>query len=98
MFCIRADGLVDSLDFAFIANGFLDSSKECCCGGAGAAFGVGRDTISVRDLRAAGFADLAVADLDHDGFVSTSDMNLWQEGVRPVKIGTGHGTKGGVRK
>jgi hypothetical protein len=80
---INGDGLVDLFDFTFISMNFLESSKDCC-GGATAAR-PGRTSISVRELRADGQADLAKADLNHDGLVNMDDISLFLNGQTPTK-------------
>lgn len=81
---INGDGLVDLLDFSFIAMNFLDNSKDCCCPGS-ASLGntVGRTEISVRELREQGMNDLSVADLNADGKVDMADMAALMQGVKP---------------
>jgi hypothetical protein len=82
---INGDGIVDALDFTFVSMNFLDSSKECCCGGAVA--GVATTSISVEELRANGLGDLSVGDLNRDGVLDANDMTDFLNGTRPVKKG-----------
>jgi hypothetical protein len=84
---IDGDSVVDGGDFSFITANFLDVSEPNCCGApalvAGGAPTGPRARISVRELRALGLADLAVADLDKDGEVDESDIAALLSGVRP---------------
>ncbi len=89
---INGDGVVDSLDYSFVANNFLASDKECCGGTAGVE--VGRTSITVRELRRLGMADLAVADLNNDGVVDMNDMSAFMAGEVPVKSKTPRDRKG----
>lgn len=88
---INGDGIVDDLDFAFISMNFLASSKDCCCGAATAAVVNPITSISVKELRQTGNADLISADLNRDGFVDTDDVTAFLQGDRPA------GTKPDVR-
>jgi hypothetical protein len=88
---INGDGIVDDLDFAFISMNFLASSKDCCCGAATAAVVNPITSISVKELRQSGNADLISADLNRDGFVDTDDVTAFLQGDRPA------GTKPTVR-
>jgi hypothetical protein len=88
---INGDGIVDDLDFAFISMNFLASSKDCCCGAATAAVVNPITSISVKELRQSGNADLISADLNRDGFVDTADVTAFLQGDRPA------GTKPTVR-
>jgi hypothetical protein len=83
---INADGMVDSLDYVFLQNNFLEMDKDLCCPGSGGPAGVGPvyTSITVEELRAMGYGDLAVADLNRDGVLDTSDMEAFQAGVVPT--------------
>jgi hypothetical protein len=94
---INGDGVVDMLDFAFIDMNFLASSKDCLdeCGEGAAAGGIlGRTEVSLQELRQMGLSELAVADLNNDGVLSTADMTAFMEGKVPSKKAP---TRGGVR-
>jgi hypothetical protein len=94
---INGDGIVDTLDFSFVAMNFLDNSKDCCCpGSASLGNAVGRAEISVRELREQGMTDLAVADLNADGKVDMADMAALMQGVRP-NLKANDGGKNGSR-
>jgi hypothetical protein len=94
---INGDGVVNSLDYAFITRNFLAHSKNACCPGSAAAESlVGRTEISVRELRELDMGDLAVADLNGDGVVNTDDMAAFMAGQQPpVKNNRPH--TGGLR-
>lgn len=94
---INGDGTVDLLDFSFIAQNFLDNSKDCCCPGS-ASLGntVGRTEISVRELREQGMSDLTVADVNADGKVDMADMAALMQGARP-NLKANDGGKDGSR-
>jgi hypothetical protein len=93
---INGDGVVDALDFTFVAMNFLASSKECCCGGGGIASAID-SAVSVEWLRANGMSELAVGDLNHDGVLDVSDIQAFQAGERPVQKGTRDRSSAGVR-
>lgn len=80
---INADGLVDSVDFAFVLDNFLADSKDCCCPPPGADNGAPRTSITVKELRAMGLGHMATADLNSDGVVDMDDMGLYMQGVNP---------------
>jgi hypothetical protein len=89
---INADGIVDGLDFAFVLLNYLMHSKDSCCPDSAAAATEGRTSISVRELRALGMGDLAVADLNGDGMVDGDDMAAFMAGqvptVKPTRSGS----------
>jgi hypothetical protein len=89
------DGIVGSADFTFISAGFLDVGAEC--GGGYANGNEPRDRVSVRDLRRAGMGDLAIADLNNDGWVDTKDVSLWMQGHRPAGYPTEDMADAGAR-
>ena len=78
---INADGVVDSLDYAFLTENFLADSKIGCCEEPGSGSAAVLD-ITVKELRETGRAAYAVADLNNDGHVNTEDMALYQ-GAQP---------------
>ena len=82
---INGDGLVDLLDFTFISMNFLEDSKDCCCPGSAAIAPSGRTSITNRELSANGMGDLTVADLNRDGVVDMTDMQLLLQGEVPTK-------------
>lgn len=83
---INADGVVDSLDYAFIQGNFLEEDKDSCCpdGDGGVAGGPVYTSVTVQQLREMGKADLAVADLNRDGVLDGADMEAFQAGVVPA--------------
>ena len=82
---INGDGEVDGLDFSKIAMNFLLSSAPCCGGGTTAGITVGRTEVSVRELRQMGLGELAVGDLNNDGWLDLDDMAAFKAGARPGK-------------
>jgi hypothetical protein len=83
---VNADGIVDSLDYAFIQGNFLEEDKDSCCPDSdpGAGEGPVFTSITVQELRAMGLGDLAVADLNRDGVLNAADMEAFQAGVVPT--------------
>lgn len=91
---INGDGYVDIADFTFISMNFLESSKDCCCPGAGAATAAPLASVSVEELRAWDMADLTTADLNRDGFVDMDDMATFMQGGGPIPKAAPTGVKG----
>ena len=72
----NADTLVNGVDFAFISLNFLRVGETC-----GSFTGPEpRTRVSVKDLRRTGLGQLAVADLNHDGWVDLRDMQAYVAG------------------
>jgi hypothetical protein len=87
---INGDGIVDALDFAFIMQNFLAVSKDACCPEGPASTTQPRTSVTVRELRAMGMGDLAVADLNSDGVVNAADMASFTEsGVKSPRVRPG---------
>lgn len=86
---LNADGVIDSLDYAFILENFLSSSEGLCCpsslGSVAAEFNPAT-AFSIKELRKAGFADLVVADLNEDGMLDLKDMNAFAQGIMPTNL------------
>jgi hypothetical protein len=82
---INADGAVDTADYGFILENFLECSKDLCCEDGARANDNLTTEISVKELRRRGMGDLAAAaDLNGDGWVNMDDMTAYMQGVRPV--------------
>lgn len=99
---INADGVVDALDYAFIVDHFLENSKGLCCAAPGAADSIPESNpiteISVKELRAMGQGELAVADLNKDGMLNLDDMAAYMQGVQPTQnVGPDRNIKGRAR-
>jgi len=72
----NADTYVNGVDFAYISLNFMRVGEAC-----GSFTGPEpRTRVSVKDLRRAGLGQLAVADLNHDGWVDLRDMQAYVEG------------------
>jgi len=87
----NGDGIVDSIDFGFVATNFLAVRDPNCDGStttvvAGDGSNGGPVTrIAVANLAAIGMGDIAPADLTGDGWIDQADITAWQNGVRPTK-------------
>jgi hypothetical protein len=88
---ISGDGIVGSGDFTFIQINFLSSHDANCCG-APLAMGSDEDgpitEISVEDLETLGMGELAIGDLNNDGWLDEADIVEFLNGVRPKPIVT----------
>lgn len=79
---VSGDGAVGTADFTFIQTYFLVFDDPPCCGAA--VSGVApRTRISTVELRQMGLSELAIADLNQDGWVDTLDIAAFADGVRP---------------
>lgn len=81
---INGDGIVDLLDFSFVAMNFLDSSKDCCCPGSLAATTIPRLEITVEEARRMHRRDLVAADVNGDGLINQADIAAVLRGERPT--------------
>ena len=81
----NGDTDINTFDFSFISAAFLATGESCS-----ASFNppAPRPRVSVKDLRRAGLGDLAIADLNHDGWVDTRDIQLFMQ--------SGGGANGGL--
>jgi hypothetical protein len=80
----NGDGNVDVGDYTFIQINFLANDKDDCChNGSAGSDAVGRTEVSVKELNEMGMGELAIADLNNDGFLNTEDMAAFVQGVRP---------------
>lgn len=86
---LSGDGLVTAADYTFITNNFLEFDETDCCvillAGRwhGAFLKAPVTRISVDQLQRQGMGELAVADLNHDGWLDTADVQAFLEGARP---------------
>ncbi len=80
---INGDGLVDLLDFSFIAMNFLDHSLDCCCPGSLAATTAPRMEVTVEEARRGHRPDLVAADVNGDSLINQADMAALLRGERP---------------
>jgi hypothetical protein len=89
---ISGDGLVNSGDYTYIQQKFLEfAESDCCAPLMMSAWGApipgtfpGPVTrISVEELRRRGLHDLVVADLNGDGWLDVRDMVAFANGARP---------------
>jgi predicted outer membrane repeat protein len=74
----NADTLIGNADFTYIALNFFRAAETCT---PSADAPQPRDRISVKDLRRAGYGNLAVADLNRDGWVDLRDMQMYMQGA-----------------
>jgi hypothetical protein len=84
---INGDGVVDALDFAFVQMNFLEMSKDACCPGSTADVPVPVLSATLSQLRAWGFGNLSVADLNGDGVLNTDDVqHFMQNGISKTSL------------
>ena len=81
----NGDTDINTFDFTFISFAFLATGESCS-----PSFNppAPRTRVSVKDLRRAGLGDMAAADINHDGWVDTRDMQLFLQ--------SGGGANGGL--
>lgn len=87
------DGVVNENDFSFVQINFFLWDEAACCGLKAAAGNGPVDSISVKRLHKLGYGELAVMDLNHDGWYDMTDIQLWLKGVRPRQGTQTGGTK-----
>ena len=77
----NADTAVNNGDFAFISLNFFKVGESCSSPFDGSA---PASTVSVKELRRQGLGQLAVADLNHDGWIDLRDIQLYLQTGGPV--------------
>ncbi len=78
------DGIVNTADFSFVQNNFLEFSDPPCCGAKSRMADGGPVTeISVTELRRRGLGEMVVADLNGDGVLNQLDVVAFMQGARP---------------
>lgn len=77
---LNASGGVNNADLSFLAVNFFKVDEACSSG-----FTTQRplSRIKVSQLRAMGLGDQAIADVNGDGWVDTTDMSLMMQGAQP---------------
>ena len=68
------NGTVTNVDFAIFATNFLQAGDTCA--GGFLAGQTPRDRVSVRELRRRGMGELIAADINGDGWVDVTDIQL----------------------
>ena len=83
-FVLNGDGIVGNADFSFISVNFWLSGDSCS--GAANAHGP-RSRVSVKELRRQGLGQLALADLNGDGWVDQQDIQtLLENGLEQGRV------------
>lgn len=84
----NGDGIVNSVDFTFISNNFLEWNEDDCCGGPPMPTGVPQlssagplTRISIEELKRRGLEELIIADFNQDGWVDAVDVTLFVQGM-----------------
>jgi len=81
----NADTVINNGDFSFISLNFFSAGDSCSSGYEAPR---ARTRVSVKDLRRAGLGELAVADFNRDGWVDTTDIQVYmQTGVNGAPSG-----------
>lgn len=84
----NASGQVNNADLSYLAVNFFKVDETCGSYSGNAP----RDRVSVKDLRRAGLGHQAIADINGDGWVDTTDLALVLQGQGPaVPQGTSNG-------
>jgi len=81
---MNGDGLVDLLDYSFVAMNFLKSSIDCCCPGS-VARAPGLTEVTVEELIRGNRRDLVPVDINRDGVLNLRDISLFMQGQRPTR-------------
>jgi hypothetical protein len=81
---LNADGCVDVLDYNMLAGNFTAASEFGPCGWRIAAGAAPLTEISAKELRRQGRSNLAIADINRDGWVDAKDMALFRGSDQPA--------------
>ena len=92
---INGDGRVDVLDREFIDRYWLETDKEACCPSLlRSSRPVPITEISIDKLQKMGMGELSVADLNGDGLLNMTDVELFRQGQPPNRAKSiSHGRK-----
>ena len=83
---MNGDGVVDSADFVYVSQNFLDASKNACCeDGTTAAAEEPVVTITVKEILRRDLDDIIVADLNNDYVIDAEDMAIFMSGELPQR-------------